>query len=716
MQIPKKKSISSIAYYIITTDDKTNFYHIPQEFHNSLDLIRQLPRDLVQFNNSLEYYYTTIENKLFSGIDLYVLSASLLSQNDNKNILDLYVKLWNTENNLKVFLVNGELSNLNNIINQINELSGIKLITSFNDNEFRVKKNSGDLYFNGIDDFFLKVENYRKEILQSYKNNSPEYQSINFNIETENNFDKFNENIYFQPCYSNFFTINQVIRNYWSGEDRINLENPKQIIKQNSNFKIRWTILLDKVKAIDALKSLLKVETNNPHETIILVFPFQNPKLKDQIKDNAKSRKAKLYLKLLSAEQDIDFCNFIDNIPDNIPEDEIKELISVSSLKEQSRLIFLDCLAYLHASFQFSPIVRFPLLGSSINKELSFLKAKKQQFSDNKTIWNFGRKLSERILPKLTADYLCNRNSQVFVISDLPIEWLDINGVPLCFTHDICRLPETNYRSLLNNYIVNQRFNHIVSKNILSKTLVILGASNEQGKDEEFKKWYGKIYELSSDLGFSVANCSNKQEVINVIQKQEPDLLIFDCHGNFDEKTLSSFLWINNDKLTGQDIIENKISAPIVFLSACNTNPIYGYTNLIGEAFFQAGAKAVTSTFLPIDVDEGSILYLRLLQQLAFVSDKSIFQNWLSFVCSIIRNSVILKMIYTFKDKGNIDNEKLLLMLDDMHYFDKRRDVYDEIKTLNYSHEYLYYTHLGRADLILFEDYLEKKHKQIPVL
>ena len=61
-------------------------------------------------------------------------------------------------------------------------------------------------------------------------------------------------------------------------------------------------------------------------------------------------------------------------------------------------------------------------------------------------------------------------------------------------------------------------------------------------------------------------------------------MLIFDCHGDFEEKDLSSYLVVddkNDILLTGEDIINNNISAPIVFISACSTMPNYGYVNAI---------------------------------------------------------------------------------------------------------------------------------------
>ena len=44
------------------------------------------------------------------------------------------------------------------------------------------------------------------------------------------------------------------------------------------------------------------------------------------------------------------------------------------------------------------------------------------------------------------------RVSQIVAMTDLPIEWTMIDGVPLAFSHDVCRLPETPIPSLLSIY------------------------------------------------------------------------------------------------------------------------------------------------------------------------------------------------------------------------------------------------------------------------
>jgi hypothetical protein len=98
---------------------------------------------------------------------------------------------------------------------------------------------------------------------------------------------------------------------------------------------------------------------------------------------------------------------------------------------------------------------------------------------------------------------------------------------------------------------------------------------------------------------------------------------------------------LGNEILTADTIVKHVIHAPLVFLSACNTAPTYGTINSIANAFFETGSLTVTTTYLPINVNSGSVLYLRLLNNLQMVARDGIHQNWLAFLSHLIRTSII---------------------------------------------------------------------------
>ena len=98
----------------------------------------------------------------------------------------------------------------------------------------------------------------------------------------------------------------------------------------------------------------------------------------------------------------------------------------------------------------------------------------------------FGKKLSKLTLNDISKVYIKERNGQIFAISDLPLEWLYLDEYPLCFTHDICRLPEFNLNSIVNNAINLQRHLFQIPENLIDKTLVVHCASKNDTVMNQF--------------------------------------------------------------------------------------------------------------------------------------------------------------------------------------------------------------------------------------
>ena len=501
MKLPKTKSITAINYYIITGTDNMNYLHTPLEFYEVFDLLRQFPKDIFQISESLGYYQSQIIMKTFQGLDISISTYDSLIKDTTDKLINEHLDLFSAKRNVKVFLINGTEKNENiaKVTKQIYNVNGFKYITSFNDPLSKVKKYCEDIYFSNVHEFLNRINLDKKEILQDFPEH---YQGLDFNVKVEKNFEEVNNFTNFFPCFSNYFTLNQIVNNFWvegAGTQTNPLKDDNVDFQEHLNN--RWDMILEKVDNIDKFNHMLysldyakHVTGWDPYfETMILVFPFQNPDYKYYINKAVNN----VFLKklLLSMEQELDFTvrpNI--NTPKDISEIELKNFIGMVSKKEADKFLFLDYVAYLHASFSYSPIIRFPQVGKSIYKNLSYLNPDNVNFEKSnplKTIFRFGKNLAKITMPDSVSEFLKTRSRQIFAISDLPIEWLVIDDVPLCFSHDICRLPESNYRSLVSNYIANQRFTHSISENILSETLVIFGASDE-ARDEYFKAWYWK--------------------------------------------------------------------------------------------------------------------------------------------------------------------------------------------------------------------------------
>lgn len=397
---------------------------------------------------------------------------------------------------------------------------------------------------------------------------------------------------------------------------------------------------------------------------------------------------------------------------------------------------FLDIVGQLHASYKFSPYLRLPFQGVEINRELSFVAPSiserlcnaKDKESLEKIMKQVGAKIVEGSLSQDAQKMLKKCTKQIVAITDLPIEWLPLDGIPLGFTHDICRIAEFPLEGNLMHYVVNEVQKYRVPKDILKHTLVVYGA-----RDEAFVYYQNKCDNLAKRHGFVTKYCSNKQQFFDVVNEMKPQLLVIDTHGNYDNVLHQSYLLMGDDKIYPQDIIDHHVAVPIVFLSACNTAPTYNMSNTLANGFVQSGSLTVTSSYLPLDVSESSTVYLRLLKQLSVASQQCIHKNWLAFVSHILRTSYIHQAFYDYykKTKKSIGDVAInglnTQYLTRSMIFDCRRKVYEELHAgldvegihVETSHKiphYLMYTTLGRADLIDFESYHEDLKERLETM
>ena len=467
-------------------------------------------------------------------------------------------------------------------------------------------------------------------------------------------------------------------------------------------------------------------QVNSP---LIITLPFTHKDMRDYLKGihvpgHAKEEKSLRYVLSQPTNKNytVDF-----RIEEDAADVTFESLSAAYYTVYFHRGRFLDIVGQLHASYKFSPYLRLPFQGIEINRELSFVAPSiserlcnaKDKESLEKIMKQVGAKIVEGSLSQEAQKMLKECTKQIVAITDLPIEWLPIDGIPLGFTHDVCRIAEFPLEGNLMHYVVNEVQKYRIPKDILKHTLVVYGT-----RDEAFVYYQNECDDLAKKHGFTTQYCVNKQQFFDVVKEVAPQLLVIDTHGNYDEKSHQSYLLMGDERIYPQDIIEHHVQVPLVFLSACNTAPTYNMVNTLANGFVQSGSLAVTSSYLPLDVSESSTVYLRLLEQLSVASSQSIHKNWLAFISHLLRSSYIHQAFYNYyknTKKSIVDvavNGLCTQYLTRSMIFDSRRKVYEELHAgldvegihVATSHKiphYLMYTTLGRADLIDFESYHE---------
>lgn len=734
----RSRSPSEIQFILITKQGTENSFLLPPEEFDTriIEFIKYCPKDIIQLKDGIDFYEIAFRYGLNNPYDFNV-------------IYDANVKFFLPDikfrKQVKLFFIDLESKDIHDIISSLRMLhSPLHYYCLINENE-----NTPHLLENVVGN----PEEFIWSIIQDQQKIGEElgYPDLDINPSLFITYKKFIELHYFIPSRNNYLMMNSLIGNFITAPDNTSSkeelmqkvgEESSSAHKQPNSFT-RQNIFVSQIKKLDYFLSVglqenvLKknMSTEALYAPIVLIAPFHNPDTAEfhGLPDTVE---IKNILDSIQVEQTENY------ITQRMMKEDVKPEFFIGGMQYMQYLLaYLDDVAFLHASNWYSPVVRLPFKGKSIYRELSFFRTSafahlsnpKNRKNLQKTITRFSDVYKKSSISPQLEKIIKERNRQVIVMSDLPIEWLHLDGIPFSFTHDICRLPMAGFRGLMSLYAKNNQFAFTVSKDILKKTLVIFG-SNEPA----FLAWQNPCLALAKEKGFNAVYCNNIAAVREELAKYNPDFLIFDCHGSYDKKSSSTYLWIGNEKLTNEVIVKENITAPLVFLSACGTAPTYGTINTIANSFFENGCFSVTTTYMPVEINSSSILYLRLLNKLEMAAEKGLHKNWLEFASHVIRTSSVLEKfnLARFKSAREIDrklreeSEKALL---DSLLFSRRRKLHntinERIKKLsgidvntfeNVIPEYLFYSNLGRSDLLYFETWLtafrEKNDAQISVL
>ena len=497
-----------------------------------------------------------------------------------------------------------------------------------------------------------------------------------------------------------------------------------QIAKLNAIEQMAW----DQIKPVaGATNFQLQAQLRAP---LILCAPYTNADIRKAYADATNEPVFKQIQEAVNMVLNHEYTlNYVVKPEKEVSKDLIPHIAMAANLLIGRRCQFLDLMAVLHGSFRHSPYLRLPLQGVSINRELSFvrpaLSEKLLNANDKKAVEkvmsDFGKKLADHTLADSTKEMLQKRPTQIVAISDLPIEWMDDNGIPLGFTHDVCRMPEFPHSGLIQRYCFTSLSHYVIPKDILKHTLVVYGC-----RETAFRVFQDMCDEGSKKHGYITCECLTKQSFIDALKRHKPQLLIVDTHGNVDTDTRTGYLMMGDEKVYPSDIMTIGVHIPLVFLSACNTAPAYESYNTVADAFFSNGALSVTCSYMPLNIFESSVLYLRLLQQLNVAATTNIHANWCEFISHLQRTSYIQSFFINHTPKKNrkyeeLSQEETVAMTQEMiasMLFQNRRRVWEHLQSgivingektryNNVIPHYLIYTTLGRADLVRFHSFMD---------
>ena len=409
----RTKSSTSILYFGISKRYQTitDVFRIPEEFSsdNFLYFLRGCPKDLLQLVNSYSYFEISLKLESINPLNLTILY---------EDSLELLENMISEVNQVKVFFCDCMMDELDKVISLINKPNNIHFICFYNKpDDFKPSKEISDnaLIFSPSD-LIRKINNRKNDIISVY----PELKGETF-IPSSNQ-TSLNPSYTFVPSQINTAILNQIIANYWTldneeeqGDDLDIQVADSTKARENKDSFYRQNLLLSQIKKIDDVTRISYVEklVKPVHgiepllSPLILVYPFHNPKVKDVYKSLSVTRtlpdakEIKKIFRLLQKEQTKNYTYELR--PDEVGIKYGAELFIITQKLLSQKLQFLDDLGFLHSSFFTSPYLRLPILGGSINRELSHfrpesfsaLSRRNNRKKIKKTIDNLAKKISE---------------------------------------------------------------------------------------------------------------------------------------------------------------------------------------------------------------------------------------------------------------------------------------------------------------------------------
>jgi len=297
------------------------------------------------------------------------------------------------------------------------------------------------------------------------------------------------------------------------------------------------------------------------------------------------------------------------------------------------------------------PVIRCPQLASSFFGKLRELRRRHEEGSVvglNRSLSQLGKELAQA-LPKEIANHISASNpSLVRIVSDLPIEWLDIDGVPLMYKCQVSRIPITPGNFLLTHY--NQCANDIELNASMARRLLILNCLDKTDNLYQYPKHLNDILS-DQNIVHDYAEVASLQEYWKCLDEKRPFILMHFGHGSYDRNADIGYLHIAQERTQVWDF-KSGVIPPVVLLGACDTAAIAETHNTPANAFIGLGARAVLGTFLPVRADRTIELYVRIVANLwDALEGEFALETWGQIVWKTIVLNRYLDFLWAFNDE-----------------------------------------------------------------
>lgn len=296
--------------------------------------------------------------------------------------------------------------------------------------------------------------------------------------------------------------------------------------------------------------------------------------------------------------------------------------LAVHQLRQQELWAYTAAIS-VRAASDLSPVLRLPSGVNRFRDAASNLAQSARRPSNDGGLQHsrLARRLSDvltRATPAPLLDFIgAPTTERVVICSDAPLEWLEVDGLPLMLTRDCSRLPTTPGNLFVINAIVGGR-ERIVPARRFDDVLVIRAFD----RSDPVRRFLEHAVQVIRDsqpgwrTRVRIVDVESLDEFAEALNAFDGGILVFDGHGAPGTLTSPGALQIGGAAVDAWTIRGTARIPPVVVLSACDTHAYDAAHASPVSAFLAAGATTVVGTSLPVDAKYAAVFVGRLLLRL----------------------------------------------------------------------------------------------------
>lgn len=199
----------------------------------------------------------------------------------------------------------------------------------------------------------------------------------------------------------------------------------------------------------------------------------------------------------------------------------------------------------------------------------------------------------------------------VKLVSDLPLELMPSEGVPLGLRFDVSRLSPVPGNLLIQQCMgIHRQLN----TSDFEEVLVIRSFKETDPLKDVFWNAVDSVQTSEGKLRikYRFVDVQSTDEFAAALNGYHGAMLIFDGHGKYDDEYGIGSLVLGDEVLDAWSLRGTCRMPPIVMFSACDTYPIDGSQGSVAMAALTLGAIAVLGTMFPIGAVEAAVFNARL--------------------------------------------------------------------------------------------------------